>query len=181
MKRREFISLSLLSVLAIQAPRSKAETSSLSINTESFVIGDVVVYLQKLPLESLVARGEWDLSQIFNHTAQSIEYSITGYPEHKSEFFKQSIGPLAFQAFTLWGKMTHGLAEGIPGAPAISALANQQQALNRLIKALTQFDLFQGVLQPHFAYGLLNKAEYALAHALHLNNHLEEVHFVQTA
>ena len=179
MKRREFISLSLLSIIAMQTPSSQAKALPLKIITENFLIGDVVAFLQKLPLEDLVTRGQWSLGQIFNHAAQSIEYSMTGYPKHKSDFFKQSLGPLAFQVFTLWGKMTHGLAEGIPGAPAISAQANQQQALHRLIQALIRFDSFQYPLQPHFAYGKLNKSEYALAHDLHLNNQFEEISLFQ--
>lgn len=185
MNRRQFVTRSIVSGLAFSAVNSHASTQSLSsdelmIDVEAFTVSDVIQFLQRLPLERLVTAGQWNLSQIFNHTAQSIEFSIMGYPINKSEIFRRSIGPLAFQGFALWGKMTHGLAEDIPGAPALS-VDDDAAALQRLIQALSHFDQFKGQLQPHFAYGDLSKQEYALAHVLHLNNHLEEVSLVQTA
>ncbi len=189
MKRRQFMSLlvplSLFSGLSLPVSHGLAASKSMNhpslmIELESFTIDDVIVFLQALPLERLVTAGQWNLSQIFNHAAQSIEFSMMGYPQHKSEMFRRSIGPLAFQAFALWGRMSHDLAEAIPGANKLKA-NDDSAALQRLIQALTHFDQFQGPLQPHFAYGELNKHEYALAHVLHLNNHLEEVSLVQTA
>ena len=76
--------------------------------------------------------------------------------------------------------MTHGLAEAIPGAAKLQA-NDDRAALRRLIQALSDFDQFKGQYQPHFAYGVLSKQEYALAHVLHLNNHFEEVSLVETA
>ena len=35
-------------------------------------------------------------------------------------------------------------------------------------------DQFGGALQPHFAYGALDKKAYATAHAMHVYNHLTE-------
>lgn len=189
MNRRQFVTRSIVSGLALGAVNSQASTKNsdqalsnneLMIDVEAFTVSDVIQFLHSLPLERLVTAGKWNLSQIFNHAAQSIEFSIMGYPINKSEIFRRSIGPLAFQGFALWGKMTHGLAEDIPGAPAL-ALDDDSAGLQRLIQALSHFDQFKGQLQPHFAYGELSKEDYALAHVLHLNNHLEEVSFVQTA
>jgi hypothetical protein len=199
MKRREFLSFSLLSAVALQVPHVSASSADaisadvisakgigaemlpLDITDQGLDFKKLTAFLQSLPLESLVTEGEWNLAQIFNHTAQSIEYSIDGYPLHKPEFFKQTIGPLAFKAFSVWGKMTHGLAEDIPGAPLVLATQQTRPALARLEQAIIKFDQYQGALQPHFAYGVLSKHEYALAHVLHLNNHFEEVRLVQTA
>ena len=186
MKRREFLSLSLLTVLALKLPNAsagvtRAEILPLAISDQEIDLNKLLSFLRSLPVESLVTEGEWNLAQIFNHAAQSIEYSMDGYPEHKSEFFKQTIGPLAFQAFSVWGKMSHALAEDIPGAPLVLATQQARPALVRLEQAITRFDQYQGVLQPHFAYGELSKQDYALAHVLHLNNHFEEVRRVQTA
>ena len=181
MKRREFLSYTLLSTLVLKAPSISAEMLPLNIETQALDLKKVLTFLSTLPLESLVAEGEWTLAQIFNHSAQSIEYSIDGYPQHKPEFFKETIGPLAFKAFSIWGKMTHGLAEDIPGAPQVLSSQESREALARLEQALMTFDQYQGDLQPHFAYGTLSKQEYALAHVLHLNNHFEEIRLVQTA
>jgi len=181
MKRREFLSLSLMSVMALQVPRVSGDILAQDIKNHPLDIKRLLSFLDSLQVESLVTEGQWDLGQIFSHTAQSIEFSIDGYPQHKSDFFKQTIGALAFQGFALWGKMTHGLAEDIPGAKNILASQDPYQGLARLKKSLIRFDQFQGSLQPHFAYGQLSKQEYALAHVLHLNNHFEEVRLVQTA
>ncbi len=181
MKRREFLSLTLLSSLVLQVPNASAEIVPLDITSQSLDLKKLILFLRSLSLESLVTEGEWNLAQIFNHTAQSIEYSIDGYPQHKPAFFKETIGPLAFKAFSAWGKMTHGLAENIPGAPLVLSEQQVQSALARLEQAIIKFDQYQGAFQPHFAYGVLNKQEYALAHVLHLNNHFEEIRLVQTA
>lgn len=111
---------------------------------------------------------------MLNHLAQSIEYSLTGYPMHKSDGFKDSIGRVAFSTFSFRGKMTHDLLEPIPGAPRLVA-DDAALAMSRLITALNDFRVFNGELKPHFAYGELNHAEYTLAHVMHINNHLESV------
>ncbi|MBU1329313.1 MAG: DUF1569 domain-containing protein, partial [Gammaproteobacteria bacterium] len=59
-----------------------------------------------------------------------------------------------------------------PGAAALASPASQAQALQRLQQAFADFAAYQGELQPHFAYGALNHADYAQAHVLHLYNHL---------
>jgi hypothetical protein len=48
------------------------------------------------------------------------------------------------------------------------------EALARLTTALQDFDGYNGALKPHFAFGTLSKSDYALAHVLHINNHLQE-------
>jgi hypothetical protein len=121
------------------------------------------------PLRSL--KG-WSPAEVFNHCAQSIEYSISGYPELKPAWFRGSVGPLAFSVFAARGAMRHPLDEAIPGAAPLSQPATQAQALQRLRQALDDFAAYQGELQPHFAYGVLSHADYAQAHVLHLYNHL---------
>lgn len=121
------------------------------------------------PLRSL--KG-WSPAEVFNHCAQSIEYSISGYPQLKPGWFRSSVGPLAFSVFAARGAMRHPLNEAIPGAAPLNAPATQAQALQRLQQAFTDFAAYQGELQPHFAYGALSHADYAQAHVLHLYNHL---------
>ncbi|WP_223786724.1 DUF1569 domain-containing protein [Marinicella meishanensis] len=128
--------------------------------------------LRDLPLNRIKVVGEWNLAQVFNHLAQSIEYSMTGYPQHKSDAFKKYLGQHAFAVFTYRGRMAHDLAEAIPGAAPL-ADHNAEQALARLLQALTDFQNHPGDLQPHFAYGELTPQEYTWAHVMHVYNHLE--------
>jgi hypothetical protein len=113
-------------------------------------------------------------AQTLNHLAQSIEYSMTGYPESKSPLFQMTAGTLAFNAFAWRGQMTHNLSEPIPGAPALDPGADPKHSMERLLGAIAAFHSWSGPLKPHFAYGELDKASYDLAHALHIANHLAE-------
>lgn len=122
--------------------------------------------------KQLVSLKGWSPTEVFNHCAQSIEYSISGYPELKPAWFRGSVGPLAFSVFAAGGAMRHPLDEAIPGAAPLSQPAIQAQALQRLQQAFADFAAYQGELQPHFAYGALSHADYAQAHVLHLYNHL---------
>jgi len=116
--------------------------------------------------------GAWNLAQVFNHLAQSIEYSMSGYPEHKPQWFKATVGATAFQVFSIRARMSHNLNEAIPGAPALDA-QDLPAAHQRLVTALTSFDAYTGDLAPHFAYGALSHDEYLKAHVMHINNHLQ--------
>lgn len=114
----------------------------------------------------------WSPAQVFNHCAQSIEYSMTGYPELKPAWFRHSLGPAAFAVFSTRGAMRHPLDEDIPGAASLAEPASQEAALQRLQVAFERFASYTGDLQPHFAYGALDHAGYAEAHVMHLYNHL---------
>lgn len=119
--------------------------------------------------------GEWNLAQTLMHCAQSVDYSIDGYPEHKSDFFKASAGAIAFHAFKSKGQMKHNLSEPIPGAPQISKNQNVEAAIEAFRLSLIRFQSHNGPLLPHFAYGKLSKSDYEKAHAMHLNNHMLEM------
>ncbi|PZR44182.1 MAG: hypothetical protein DI524_08385 [Ectopseudomonas oleovorans] len=129
----------------------------------------VLADLQGKTLQSI--RG-WSPSEVFNHCAQSIDYSIDGYPELKPAWFRHSLGPAAFAVFSVRGAMRHPLDEVIPGAAPLLEPASQAEALQRLQIAFERFASHAGELQPHFAYGALNHAEYGQAHVMHLYNHL---------
>ena len=141
---------------------------------ENVSINGITKYLNQLDLTKLSSSGSWSVNKIFSHLAQSIEYSMSGYPEQKSDVFKNSIGSLAFKVFSQRGEMTHGLDEKILGAPVIKEVTNEE-AFERLIQSLRYFEGFHGQLKPHFAYGDLTKEEYTLAHIMHIENHLIEI------
>lgn len=126
--------------------------------------------VQALPATARMAEG-WPLPQVLVHLAQSIEYSMAGFPAPRSALFRSTVGPLAFAVFSARGRMSHGLDEPIPGAPAIDPATSQTAAVARLVEALTRFEAHTGPLQPHFAYGALDKAAYTQAHLMHLADH----------
>ena len=122
-------------------------------------------------LDDLHPATDWSLSQTLAHCAQSIEYSLQGFPVAKSELFQQTLGRAAFSVFAWRGRMHHDLAEPIPGAQALAPTLDKHQALARLHTAANAFATATGPLQPHFAYGALTRAQYEQAHAMHLANH----------
>lgn len=119
--------------------------------------------------------GAWTLAQMLNHAAQSIDYSIDGYPEMKSALFRAAVGSVAFGVFQARGRMSHPLDEPIPGAPALDAQAAMVPSIERALASLRRFEAHNGALVPHFAYGALDKAQYTRAHLMHLANHWSEV------
>jgi Protein of unknown function (DUF1569) len=119
--------------------------------------------------------GSWTLAQMLNHAAQSIDYSIDGFPEMKSALFRNAVGRVAFGVFQARGKMGHRLDEPIPGAPALDAQAPLEPAIARALAAFKRFEAHTGALMPHFAYGEFDKTQYTRAHLMHLANHWTEV------
>jgi hypothetical protein len=134
--------------------------------------------LKTLNLDEIVSKSTWQLSRTFDHLAQSIEFSMTGYPEMKSKVFQSTVGQVAFAVFQARGKMSHSLEEPIPGEIIVSPMSSGNEALSRLITALEHFDSFKRALKPHFAYGQLSKVEYLNAHIMHINNHFEGIHSI---
>ncbi|MGJ4745788.1 DUF1569 domain-containing protein [Leptospira sp. SA-E8] len=124
---------------------------------------------------TIVPYGEWSPSQILLHCAQSIYYSIKGYPENKSEVFQNTLGKIAFWNFSRKGKMSHDLNAPIPGADVLQSGVSLSDSVLELKKAISAFSNYNGEFAPHFAYGKLTKAEYELAHAMHIANHLDYV------
>ncbi len=122
--------------------------------------------------KALVSSARWTWAQTLAHCAQSIEYSMSGFPQVKSELFRRTVGSAALTVFSWRGRMTHDLAEPIPGAAALDGEADAGRALDRLRTAIRAFAGWTAPLEPHFAYGLLAKPEYEQAHAMHLANHL---------
>lgn len=178
MKRRTFIELGLgLSAVAgaaaygwfsLRPPRAKDFTS----------LSDAIEYIEALPKNAfIVSSGYWSAHQIFVHLKQSVDYSMSGFPEQKSELFQNTLGSLAYHLFKAKGGSTHRLFQPIPGADPLPVRGNTYRALQSLVDSLKQFQQHQD-FQPHFAYGDLSRSQYELAHLMHINEHFSEIDVV---
>lgn len=117
----------------------------------------------------------WTLAQMLQHAAQSIEFSINGFPELKPAWFRASLGAAAWTFFNARGTMSHSLDEPIPGAPALDAERSLKSSVQRLLDAMDAFAAHKGPLAPHFAYGPLTREQYERAHLMHLANHWQQL------
>jgi len=135
--------------------------------------------LDALDLAAIESTGDWGLGRMFAHLAQGVEFSMNGYPVQKPKLFQATVGTLAFKVFESRGRMSHGLNEPIPGE--VVSEISAADGLGRLWRSLEDFQSFDGEMQPHFAYGGLNKVQFGKAHQLHIENHLEEVSVLPSA
>jgi len=186
MNRRHFLKTSALGSVAVIATATATYTAIDGVPKQQLTLDAAIKRLDELVEQVLTASpsfeypiikhtGVWSPYEMFIHCAQSIEYSMVGFPEHKSPLFKRTVGKAAFFVFEHKGRMTHNLSEAIPGAQPITPEDDVLIALARLKQTFIKFKEYTKPLQPHFAYGQLTKREYEIAHVMHLNNHLEEV------
>lgn len=124
---------------------------------------------------SVKSTSGWKMGAVFEHLAQSIDMSLDGFPEPKSALFQNTVGAAAFAVFRWRGKMSHGLTDPIPGAPALAQSDDWKTGALRLRNAIARFNSHRGPVKPHFAYGTLSPSDFALAHALHIANHQDEI------
>lgn len=75
----------------------------------------------------------WTWPQTLIHRAQSIEFSLTGFPREKSPIFQRTIGAVAFSVFSWRRRMTHDLSEPIPDAPSSGTNIDAALAVARRI------------------------------------------------
>ena len=166
MNRRQFL------LLGAAVPAALIVTPALVASVRHYDTEALIAELQQLPL-TLRNPGEWNLSQVLQHCAQSVRYSLDGYPQMFSPAFQHTAGTVAATVFRAVGRMRHDLNEAIPGAGVLDAALPVEQARDLLVQALQDFRHYDGALKPHFAYGDLNKDAYAAAHWLHVRNHLD--------
>jgi hypothetical protein len=167
MKRRDFLLVLPVTLSGGPAMADQPQPPSL---------GDAIRWLDAVERAPAVkATGAWPLGAVLEHLAQSIEMSMDGYPVARGELFQRTAGAAAFAFFRWRGRMNHGLDEAIPGAPSLPAGADWRPGARRLRAAIARFEAHQGALQPHFAYGQLSRGDYALAHAMHIANHQDEI------
>ncbi len=139
-------------------------------------LDDALRWLDKIEkAESVKTTGAWPLVAVLEHLSQSIEMSVQGFPQPKSALFQATVGAAAFGVFKWRKRMSHSLDDPIPGAQALTMQGEWKAAASRLRAAVVMFSAHTGPLKPHFAYGDLSKADFALAHSFHIANHQDEI------
>lgn len=113
----------------------------------------------------------WPWARVLEHCAQSIEYSIDGFPRLKPGFIRATVGRIVARRFLSRGALSHDLQAEIPGASAL-AEDDPTHALARLQRAVERFEAHDGQLADHFIFGRVDKADYDRLHAMHIENHL---------
>ena len=166
----------VVGVGALAAPVLVSVVHPAPLNSERFASIDAALKtLEQLKTLAPRMTGAWDMPHVLHHTAQSIEFSISGFPEPKPAWFRATVGSYAFALFNARGQMTHNLAEPIPGAPEIAQGQPLAPAIDHIVSALQSFERHTGARMPHFAFGALGKADYTRAHLMHLANHWVEL------
>ncbi|MBI3395036.1 MAG: DUF1569 domain-containing protein [Spirochaetia bacterium] len=132
-----------------------------------------LTYLEKLPPATKTS-GAWDAAQVLIHCAQSIDFSIRGFPENKPWVVRHTVGPVVFGRFRSHGEMNHDLSAAIPGAPPLPPGLSFQEGMEILRASVTRFLAYNGPLAEHFVYGTMTKTDFDLAHAMHIANHIDE-------
>lgn len=133
--------------------------------------------LMEANLDTLVMDQPFSLFQALTHMAQSMEYSMTGYPQLDSPF-TQSIKKIGFGVFKSQGFMSHNLGAPVPGAPEIPEEGSLEDAFLRLRNACGDFQNYTGALHPHFSYGTLSYEDWELAHSFHCANHFSNLAYL---
>ena len=165
----------VIGVGALAAPVLVSAVRPAPLASERFASIDAALRtLAQLKQQAPHLTGAWDLAHVLHHTAQSVEYSMAGFPALKPAWFRATLGAYAFALFNSRGAMSHDLAEPIPGTAPIAQGQPLGPAVDHAVAALRAFDAHTGPLQPHFAYGTLDKPAYARAHLMHLANHWAE-------
>lgn len=181
--RRHFLASTLAPAVALCALGTTGCQSSTPLRDLRFAtLSEAQHELDRLArLSERHSIATWSWPATLEHCAQSIAFAMTGFPTQKPEWFQRTLGTTAYHVFSWRGQMNHDLTEPIPDAPALARDADAHAALTHLHDTITLFHRHQGPLHPHFAYGKLSKAEYELANAMHLANHLSEFDVIPMA
>lgn len=129
--------------------------------------------LRRLSEQDLISSTDWSTYQVFAHCAQTIDYSIFGYPLLKPAFIRNTVGRLAIHKFLKQGYMKHDLSAGVPGSPKIEKSGgSSRDGIETLLQSIEHFEAYQGELKPHLLFGKLTKAQYDCYFAMHIADHL---------
>lgn len=180
MTRKSFLRLTAGVALAASVGGLTTGCGARGRNLKFSSLDQVLAELQLLEANAPVALQQpWSLYKVLNHAAQSMEYSMTGYPLLDPPA-RQKIARLVFNYFRKQGFMSHDLGAPVPGAPDIPSDGPLEEGYLRLRNAISDFRNFTGALFPHFSYGQLTREEWEIAHSMHCADHFSSMTYTVT-
>ena len=123
-------------------------------------------------LASIEAADRPGLGWALAHCAQSLEFSVTGFPTQKPAWFQKTIGRIVLGRFLKRGAMSHDTHAPIPGAADVDRGTSVAAGAQRLRAAIALFRGHSGPLAPHVVYGPVDRPGYEAVHTMHIANHL---------
>lgn len=172
MSRKTFLRLTLgTAAIAAFAPLSGCSKPGRKLRFKTVNDALVETALIEVNLANVQMQQPWSLYKVLEHMAQSMEYSMTGYPQMESAALMAAARVVFFNVFKPQGYMSHDLGAPVPGAPEIPDDGPLEEAFLRYRNACSDFQNFTGALMPHFSYGELDYANWELAHAFHAADH----------
>ena len=172
MSRKTFLRLSVGTAAAVAfGPLAGCSNNGRKLKFTTINDALVETALIEENLETVVMQQPWSLYKVLMHMAQSMEYSMTGYPQMESSAMMAAARLVFFNVFKPQGYMSHDLGAPVPGAPDIEDDGPLEDALLRYRNACSDFQNFTGALMPHFSYGELDYDNWELAHAFHAADH----------
>ncbi len=114
----------------------------------------------------------WTPYHTLVHCAQTIAFSMEGYPEMKPAIIRGTIGKLALHVFLKKGAMRHNLTADVPGLAWKEQEGTFQEGKKILGQSISDFLQYKGELKPHLLFGNMSFSEYNRYFAMHLTDHL---------
>ncbi|SHL37999.1 Protein of unknown function [Anaerocolumna jejuensis DSM 15929] len=149
----------------------------MKVKINSSSLEDAEENLLRLKNSRDVKCPNWNVSEICQHCAQSINYSMTGYPQLKPALIRATVGRAAIHKFLRQGYMKHDLTAPVPGGSKLDASRNSEESVDELLSTIEKFRSYSGQLLPHLLFGKLSKDEYDSYFAMHIADHLNELIF----
>ncbi|MCH9670334.1 MAG: DUF1569 domain-containing protein [Gammaproteobacteria bacterium] len=135
---------------------------------------DLTEYLQRLEdASSIRVRDGWSVEAVLHHCAQSIDFSVHGFPRYKPTFLRRTVGSLVARKFLRSGAMSHNRKEAIPGAPQAPGDQTLSDSLDAMRTAIATFRDSTVVPREHFILGRLSREQFERIHVMHAANHFE--------
>ncbi len=123
----------------------------------------------------LVSAGHgWSLYKTLLHCAQTIEFSMSGYPKLKPLIIRRTVGRIVLKKFLKNNKMKHDLTAPVPGAAEIADEGNISEAVAVSVKTIDDFMSYSGQYKEHLLFGKLSKKEYDEYFTLHYADHFSD-------
>lgn len=131
--------------------------------------------LNQLNEDDIKVKTDWSMYHTLVHCAETIEYSMNGYPEMKPAFLRATVGKLAIKKFLRQGYMKHSLVADVAGGRKIKEDGSFEEGKNILLSMIDEFLNYKGKFAPHLLFGNLSREEYDQYFVLHIQDHFSEL------